>query len=64
MDITAIRLILAYLATPEDTSAGGQLRQRLAGTVPEQTFCRLAICKTCLWICLAVIVALLLANLH
>jgi len=64
MDITTLRIILVYLVTPEDTSAGGQSRNRLAGTVPKQLVYRVAVYKSCLWICLAVIVAFLLANLH
>ncbi len=64
MDVTAIRTILIYLTKPEDTSAEGQLLHRSIEDLPEKTLRRLDMLKTCLWICLAVVVSLSIASLR
>jgi len=64
MDITAIRTILVYLTQPEDTSAGGQAQHGSVRNLPAKKLRRLDILKTCLWICLAVIVSFSISNLR
>ncbi len=64
MDVTAIRTILIYLTKPEDTSAEGQLLHGSIEDLPEKTLRRLDMLKTCLWICLAVVVSLSIASLR
>ncbi|MFH0781774.1 MAG: hypothetical protein V2B20_07435 [Pseudomonadota bacterium] len=61
MDVTVIRTILVYLTKPQDTSAGGQLPH---GSLPEKTLRRFDMLKTCLWICLAVVVSFSIASLR
>jgi hypothetical protein len=64
MDVTAIRTILVYLTQPEDTSAGGQSRHGSIRDLQEKTLRSFYMIKTCLWICLAVIVSLSISNLR
>jgi hypothetical protein len=62
MDVTTIRTILVYLTQPEDTSAGGQSRHGSIRDLPEKTLRSFDMIKTCLWICLAVIVSLSISS--
>jgi hypothetical protein len=62
MDITAIRTVLAYLIAPEDTSEGEQFQYYLVRDLPEKKCRKLGILKTCLWICLAVILSLCISR--
>lgn len=64
MDITVICTILVYLTKPEDTSAGGQLPHGSIEDLPEKTLRRFDMLKTCLWICLAVVVSFSIASLR
>jgi hypothetical protein len=61
MDVTATRTVLVYPAQPEDTSTGGQSRHGIRD-LPEKTLRKFYILKACLWICLAVIVALFISS--
>ena len=64
MDVIAIRTILVYLTQPEDTSAEGLLQHGSIKDPSEKTMRRFDMLKTCLWICVAVIVSLSISSLR